>query len=79
MFRTLPNVNFSLIVCFINLNMINKNVYIKACLSGLIVVALIALLLEVRQIHIIYKRSKFEAVLILKYFRFGLIKYLIIV
>ena len=34
----------------------------KACLSGIIVVALIKLVLEVRQAGVIYKRSKFEAV-----------------
>jgi hypothetical protein len=38
---------------------------LKACLASIIVVALITLLIEVRQCYLIFKRSKFEAVFII--------------
>jgi hypothetical protein len=35
---------------------------LKSCLASIIVVALITLLIEIRQCYLIFKRSKFEAV-----------------
>ena len=62
-FQTLPIVIIQFFLFNFYLNFIFVIILKKACLSSIIVIALIPMLIEVKQIVTIFKRSKVEAVI----------------